>query len=411
MTATPAAPPAPATAPPDGRFSFALAVVALATGGFAIGTTEFVTMGLLPQIASGLSISIPEAGHLISAYALGVVVGAPTLAVIGAKLPRRGLLMGLIGAFAFFNLLTALVDDYAVVALVRFLDGVPHGAFFGLAVLTASDMVAPHRRGRAIALVMMGIPVANVAGVPLATLLGQQLGWRAAYVAVGLIALLSLVLIRFFVPATAGNSEATGRRELAALARPQVWYAVIASGIGFGGMFALISYIAPMTTEVGGLRESAVAGFLLVLGISMVVGNAVAGRLVDWSVQRTLVLGSVGLTGSLLLHALLAPTGWFALVSTFGAAVFGSMLALGFQVRLIDAAEDARTLGAALSHASLNIGNSLGAWLGGLTIAAGYGFLSPLYVGAALSVVGLAVIAVAHRASLDRPVRSEASTS
>ncbi len=388
---------------PVSRLRFAAAVTALATGGFAIGTTEFVTMGLLPQIAEGVDVSIPQAGHLISAYALGVVVGAPTLAALGARLPRRALLVTLISAFGLLNLLSAAVSHYGLLAFVRFLDGLPHGAYFGLAALTAASMVPAHRRGRALALVMMGIPVANLLGVPAATLLGQQLGWRAAFVAVGLVSALTVVLILAFVPSTPGDPTASSRRELSALRHPQLWYAVGASGIGFGGLFALVSYIAPLTTEVGGLGESAVAVFLLVIGSGMVVGNLVAGRLVDWSIEGSLRIGSVGLALALALYWVLAPYGWAALVAGFLTTVVGSVLALGFQVRLIDAAEHAQTLGAALSHASLNIGNSLGAFLGGAVIAAGWGFRAPLVVGVGLSLAGLLVLVLARRA--DRGAR------
>lgn len=394
---------APTAQHPVSRLRFAAAVTALATGGFAIGTTEFVTMGLLPQIAEGVDVSIPEAGHLISAYALGVVVGAPTLAALGARLPRRALLVTLISAFGLLNLLSAAVSHYGLLAFVRFLDGLPHGAYFGLAALTAASMVPAHRRGRALALVMMGIPVANLLGVPAATILGQQLGWRAAFVAVGLVSALTVVLILAFVPSTPGDPTASSRRELSALRHPQLWYAVGASGIGFGGLFALVSYIAPLTTEVGGLGESAVAVFLLVIGLGMVVGNLVAGRLVDWSIERSLRIGSVGLALALALYWVLAPYGWAALAAGFLTTVVGSVLALGFQVRLIDTAEHAQTLGAALSHASLNIGNSLGAFLGGAVIAAGWGFRAPLVVGVGLSLAGLLVLVLARRA--DRSAR------
>lgn len=383
---------------PVSRLRFAVAVTALATGGFAIGTTEFVTMGLLPQIADGVDVSIPEAGHLISAYALGVVVGAPLLAALGARLPRRGLLVGLIAAFGLMNLLTATMSHYGLLFLVRFLDGLPHGAYFGVAALTAASMVPADRRGRALALVMMGIPVANVLGVPAATILGQQLGWRSAFAAVGVLSALTVVLILAFVPSTPGDPAASSRRELSALRHPQLWYAVGASGIGFGGLFALVSYIAPLTTEVGGLGEASVAVFLLVIGLGMVVGNMVAGRLVDWSVERSLRIGSVGLAASLLGYFVLAPLGWWALAAGFATTVLGSVLALGFQVRLIDAAEHAQTLGAALSHASLNIGNSLGAFLGGTVIAAGWGYRSPLLVGVGLALAGLVVLVLARRA-------------
>ncbi|MDO3396714.1 MFS transporter [Nocardioides sp. SOB44] len=397
MTALAQAAPA---AEPVTRARFVLAVVALATGGFAIGTTEFVTMGLLPQIAGGIGVTIPQAGHLISAYALGVVVGAPTLAALGARLPRRALLVWLMVAYAVLNLLSAAVSHYGLLAFVRFLDGLPHGAYFGVSALVASGMVSPERRGRALALVMMGIPVANLAGVPAATLLGQAYGWRAAYVAVGLVSVLTVVLILLFVPSTPGDATATGRRELAALRHPQLWYAVGAGAIGFGGLFALVSYIAPITTDVGGLPESAVAVFLLVLGVGMVVGNVVAGRLVDWSIEKSLRGAAVGLALALLLYFVLAPTGWWAVLAGFLVTVIGSVLALGFMARLMDAAEHAQTLGAAMSHASLNMGNALGAWLGGLVIAAGYGLRAPLVVGAALALAGLVVLVVARRAHL-----------
>ena len=397
MTALAQAAPA---AEPVTRARFVLAVVALATGGFAIGTTEFVTMGLLPQIAGGIGVTIPQAGHLISAYALGVVVGAPALAALGARLPRRALLVWLMVAYAVLNLLSAAVSHYGLLAFVRFLDGLPHGAYFGVSALVASGMVSPERRGRALALVMMGIPVANLAGVPAATLLGQAYGWRAAYVAVGLVSVLTVVLILLFVPSTPGDATATGRRELAALRHPQLWYAVGAGAIGFGGLFALVSYIAPITTDVGGLPESAVAVFLLVLGVGMVVGNVVAGRLVDWSIEKSLRGAAVGLELALLLYFVLAPTGWWAVLAGFLVTVIGSVLALGFMARLMDAAEHAQTLGAAMSHASLNMGNALGAWLGGLVIAAGYGLRAPLVVGAALALAGLVVLVVARRAHL-----------
>ncbi|WP_341241905.1 MFS transporter [uncultured Nocardioides sp.] len=397
MTALAQAAPA---AEPVTRARFVLAVVALATGGFAIGTTEFVTMGLLPQIAGGIGVTIPQAGHLISAYALGVVVGAPTLAALGARLPRRALLVWLMVAYAVLNLLSAAVSHYGLLAFVRFLDGLPHGAYFGVSALVASGMVSPERRGRALALVMMGIPVANLAGVPAATLLGQAYGWRAAYIAVGLVSVLTVVLILLFVPSAPGDATATGRRELAALRHPQLWYAVGAGAIGFGGLFALVSYIAPITTDVGGLPESAVAVFLLVLGVGMVVGNVVAGRLVDWSIEKSLRGAAVGLALALLLYFVLAPTGWWAVLAGFLVTVIGSVLALGFMARLMDAAEHAQTLGAAMSHASLNMGNALGAWLGGLVIAAGYGLRAPLVVGAALALAGLVVLVVARRAHL-----------
>jgi DHA1 family inner membrane transport protein len=371
---------------------FALAVLALAVGGFAIGTTEFVTMGLLPQISDGVGVSIPRAGNVIAAYALGVVVGAPLLAFFGAKWPRRGLLVVLMGAYALFNALSAVATNFEMLMVARFLDGMPHGGYFGVASLVAASMVAPERRGRAMAWVLLGLPVANVVGVPAATVLGQQLGWRASYWLVAALAALTMILVVSFVPACPGNPEATGRRELAALGKPQVWLTMLAGAIGFGGMFALFSYIAPAVTEVSGLPSSAIPVFLLTLGVGMVVGNWAAGRMVDRSVLGSLLGSTIGLAVVLVVYWAVAPHGWVALPAAFAVTFVGSVLALSMMIRLIDVAGHAETLGAAMSHSSLNVGNALGAWLGGLVIAAGLGFRAPILVGVVLAVAGFVVV-------------------
>ncbi|WP_298515064.1 MFS transporter [uncultured Nocardioides sp.] len=388
---------------------FWLAIIALGIGGFAIGTTEFVTMGVLPQVADGIGVTIPEAGHVISAYALGVVVGAPVIAYFGAKLPRRALLVGLMITYAVFNALSALAPNYQTLMVARFLDGLPHGGYFGVASLVAASMVAPERRGRAIALVLMGLPIANVLGVPAATWLGQTLGWRASFWVVTALAALTVVMVLAFVPDCPGNPEATGRRELQALRMPQVWFAIVAGAVGFGGMFALFSYVAPMATRVGHLPDRAVPIFLLTLGLGMVFGNWVAGRLMDWSMKTSLLGAPVALAVALLASWLLVPHGYVALPALFLVTTVGSVLALGMMLRLIDAAQHAETLGAALSHGSLNIGNALGAWLGGVTIAAGLGYRSPLVIGAVLSLAGFAVLVLAFWA--DRSARSAAARS
>ncbi|GAB3780727.1 MFS transporter [Nocardioides ungokensis] len=371
---------------------FVLAVLALAMGGFAIGTTEFVTMGLLPQIADGVDTSIPVAGHVISAYALGVVVGAPVLAFFGAKWPRRGLLVALMLAYAVFNAASALATDYHLLFAARFLAGLPHGAYFGVASLVAASMAPTGRKGRAVAMVMLGLSVANVVGVPAATWLGQHLGWRSAYWAVAALALLTVAMVVAYVPSCPGDPEATGRRELKAFSKPQVWLTLLAGAIGFGGMFAVYSYISPTLTEVGGLSESSVPVALFVFGLGMVAGTWVAGELADWSIYRALLIGSVGMGGVLLLFWALAPHGWWSLLPVFLITVLGSVLVVNLQLRLMDVAGDAQTLGAAMNHASLNVANALGAWLGGLVIAAGHGYRAPALVGVALSVGGLLVI-------------------
>ena len=395
MSATPTTtttPPPTAAGARDARAG--LAILALAMGGFAIGTTEFVTMGLIREIASGVGVSVPTAGHVISAYAAGVVVGAPLLAFFGARWPRRALLVVLMAAYAVFNALSAMATGYGWLMAARFLDGLPHGAYFGVASLVAASLVAPERKGRAVASVMLGLSVANVLGVPAATWLGQHLGWRAAYWAVGLLSLATVALILAFVPSRPGDAEATGRRELAAFRRPQVWLTLLVGAVGFGGMFAVFSYIAPTVTEVGGLGDGAVPVFLLFFGLGMVAGTWVAGALADWSVLRSLVVGAVGMGIALVLFWVMAPTGWGLLPVAFSITALGSVLVVNLQLRLMDVAGDAQTLGAALNHAALNLANALGAWFGGLVIAAGYGYRAPALVGVGLSVAGLAVIFV-----------------
>lgn len=371
---------------------YRMAVLALAVGGFAIGTTEFVTMGLLPQIADGVDVSIPAAGQVISAYALGVVVGAPLIAVFGARLPRRALLIWLMAAYAVFNVMSAVATSFGVLFVARFLDGLPHGAYFGVASLVAASMAAPGRRGRAVASVMLGLSVANVVGVPAATWLGQALGWRAAYLAAGSLALLTIVLMIAFVPACPGNPAATGRRELQFFRNGQAMLTLLAGAVGFGGLFAVYSYIAPIVTEVGGLPDSAVPLFTAAFGVGMVAGTWLAGRLAEWSVFRTLIASGVASFFVMLIVWALAPHGWWLIPGIFLVTAVGSVLVVNLQLRLMSVSGEAQTLGAAMNHASLNLANALGAWLGGLVIAAGYGYRAPALVGAALSVAGIAVL-------------------
>ena len=376
---------------PSGR-RLAAAVVAMATGAFTIGTTEFVTMGLLPQIARGVDVSIPSGGHLVSAYAVGVVVGAPLIALLGARLPRRGLLLVLMALFAVTNGLSAAATSFELLTAARFAAGLPHGAYLGVASLVAASMADPDRKGRAVAQVILGLSIANVVGVPAATWLGQAFGWRAAFVVVAALAALTVVLIRAFVPATPADPHASARQELMAFKSSQVWVTMLAGAVGFGGMFAAYTFIAPTVTDVAGLAESSVPFFLLSFGLGMVVGTWLAGELADWSVFRSLFAGSVGMGLMLLLYAAVAPFGWWLLPMPFGVAVLTSVLAINLQLRLMLVAGDAEILGAAANHASLNIANALGAWLGGAVVAAGLGYQAPAIIGAALSVAGLAFL-------------------
>ncbi len=380
-----------------------LAIFALAVGGFTIGTTEFMTMGVLPEVAEGVDVSVPTAGHIISAYALGVVVGVPILAFFGAALPRRGMLVGLMAVYAVFNILSAAAPSYEVLTAARFLDGLPHGAYFGVASLVAASLVTPERRGRAVASVMLGLSVANVVGVPLATFLGQQVGWRSTYLLGGLLALATVALVLAVVPSVPGDPEASGRKEAREFfGSLQVWLTMAVGAVGFGGMFAVYSYIAKTVTEVGGLERGTVPFFVLALGLGMVVGTWLAGELAAWSVFRSLILsGATGIV-LMLVYFAAAPHGWLLLPVAFLVTATGSVLVVNLQLRLMDVAGGAVTLGAAMNHAALNIANALGAWLGGLVIAAGHGYRAPALVGAGLATIGVALLlisAVTHRRS------------
>lgn len=384
-----------------------LAITALALGGFAIGTTEFVTMGLLPEIAEGINASIPRTGHIISAYALGVVVGAPVIVALGARLPRRSLAIGLVLALGIGNAATALAHGYTQVMLARFVAGLPHGAYFGVASLIAASLVPPERRGRAVSGVMLGLSVATVLGVPASTWLGQDLGWRSAYWAVLGITVVTALGLLVFVPRTHGNPSATVVGELQALKEPKVLFALAAGMIGFGGIFAMYSYVAPLVTDVADLSDSAIPWFLLAFGIGSVYGAWLAGRMADWDNVRSVIIGFAASIATLLAIFAVAGVPVALWLGVLVLGLLGSVVAINLQLRLMHAAGDAQMLGAALNHSALNVANGLGAWLGSVVIAAGHGYRSPSLVGAGLAVLGLLVfllgLARTDRGGADTP--------
>ena len=369
-----------------------LAELALAVGGFGIGTGEFGIMGLLPDVAGNIGVSIPVAGHVISAYALGVVVGAPVIAVLAAKLSRRMLLLALMTVFAAGNVASALAPDYGWLVVLRFLTGLPHGAYFGVASLVAAKMAPPNQRARAVGRVMLGLAVATLLGVPLATSLGQVLGWRAAFVAVAAIGALAILLIWRSVPADEADADASPFRELGALRRLQVWLTLGIGAVGSGGMFAVFSYITPTLVNVAGIREALVPFVLCVFGTGMIIGNIVG----SWLADRALLppIGGLLVWNATVLGLLVFTAGhaWLAVANVL---VIGTGFAVvpGLQTRLMDVAADAQTLAAALNHSAFNIANALGAWTGGLTIAAGYGWTSTGWVGTLFALGGLGVFA------------------
>jgi MFS transporter, DHA1 family, inner membrane transport protein len=372
-----------------------LAVFALALGGFGIGTTEFVAMGLLPDIAAGMNISEPTAGHIISAYALGVVIGAPVIASLTGRVSRRVLLVSLMAVFTLGNLASVLAPNYESLVAARFVAGLPHGAYFGIAALVAARMLGPSQRAKAVAQVMTGLTLATVIGVPIASWLGQALGWRSAFALVVVIGLVTLAAIWVWLPEIGSSHASSPLTELGALKRPQVWLALAVGMVGFGGMFAVYTYVATTMTDVSGLSRGLVPLALMVFGAGMVVGNIVGGRMADRSVIRSLYLTITSLAVMLVGFVVAAHNPLTALLFLFGIAASGAAIAPALQTRLMDVAADAQTLAAALNHSALNIANAAGAWIGGVVIAAGLGYTAPAAAGALLAVSGLVVLTIA----------------
>ena len=367
--------------------------LSLAVGGFAIGTTEFATMSLLPDMARDLGVDAPTAGHVISAYALGVVVGAPLLAVLGAKMARRTLLIVLMAMFAIGNALSAVAPDYATMMAFRFVSGLPHGAYFGIATLVAASLVEQGRRTQAAARVLLGLTVATIVGVPLANALGQVVGWRSCFVIVAVLAGVTAALVALFAPRDRADPDASPLRELAALRTPQVWLTLGVGAIGFGGLFAVYTYLADTMAAVTKVSPSVVPVALAVFGVGMTAGHLIVPRFADRALLPTAAGVLAWSAASLLLWPFAAGHLWSVIAAVLLIGVGGSLGSV-LQIRLMDVAGDAQGLAAALNHSAFNVANALGPWLGGLAIAAGYGWTSTGWVGAALALGGLAMLAV-----------------
>ncbi len=371
-----------------------LAHAALALGGFAIGTTEFATMSFLPAFTAELGVNAPAGGHVVSAYALGVVIGAPALAVMGARLERRLLLVLLLLWFAAGNILSATAQSLQALVIMRFLTAIPHGAYFGTAVLSAAGMVAEQRRGNAVGRVLMGLALATVVGVPLANLLSQWLGWRAGFVAIGLLALLVVGLLLRVLPTQAPPAGASALREFGALRRAQVWLSLGIGAVGFGGLFAVYTYLASTLHAVTGATDGAIPVVLAVFGAGMACGNFVAPHLARYGVMRAAGMLLMWSTLALAIYPLTVSHVWSIALAVFAIGCGGGLGAL-LQMRLMDVAGDAQNLAASLNHAAFNVANALGPWLGGLALTAGFGWASTGWVGGALALAGMAVWFVA----------------
>ncbi|MFE4468381.1 MFS transporter [Leifsonia sp. NPDC056824] len=378
-------------------------LIALALGGFGIGLTEFVIAGLLPEVAADFHVDAAAAGWLISGYALAVAAGAIGLTAAVTRLPRKTVLLGLMVLFILGNAISALATDYPTMLTGRLVAALCHGAFFGIGSVVAASLVDPSRKARAIAIMFTGLTAANVLGVPFGTLLGQQFGWRSTFWAITVVGVVALIGVAVLVPgAPATTAHAGLRTELRAFRSGQLWLSLAATVLGFGGMFGAFTYIAYTLTGLSGFPAAAVPWLLILFGLGLFVGNAIDGRFADRSIDGTLLVVLAVLAVILAAFALLAALPVATVVALVLMGAFGFATVPGLQLRVLRSADAAPTLASGANIAAFNVGNALGAWLGGLTIAAGLGYASPLWVGAAMTVAALAVVAVAAAARAGR---------
>ncbi|TMR21485.1 MFS transporter [Nonomuraea turkmeniaca] len=383
-----------------------IGLLALALGGFGIGLTEFGIVGLLPQVAADLGVSEPVAGHLVSGYALSVAVGAVALTAAAGRFERKKVLLALMLLFIAGNLISALAPAYPVLLVGRIVAALCHGAFFGVGSVVAADLVAPHRRAGAIALMFGGLTVANVVGVPLGTLLGEQLGWRSTFWALTITGVVTLAGIRMLVPPTPAPAGTGLRGELGVFRHPQVWVSLAVSVLAFGGVIGAFTYIAFTLTEVSDFTTATVPWLLVLFGAGTFLGNHVGGKFADRALNTSLITIMTMTAAVLAVFALTAQSKVMTIVCLLLMGTAGLATAPGLQLRTMKYAQDAPTLASGANIAAFNIGNALGAWLGGLAIAAGYGFVSPLWVGAGVTAAGLAVL-VAGSVRPRRPAPAE----
>ncbi|ENW18669.1 MFS transporter [Acinetobacter haemolyticus] len=388
-------PNAPSLSSPSKNYSLFLVIFSLAIGSFCIGTTEFVAMGLIQEIATDLNVSVPHAGYFISAYALGVMVGAPIIAILGAKVPRKTLLLALMLFYGLANAATALATSSEAMLVSRFIAGFPHGAYFGVAALVAAELAGKQRRAIAIAQVMMGLTIANVIGVPIATWLGQQFGWKTGFEFSALIAFITLIGIGLFVPNIRPQKTASIRAELKGLKNINMWLTLAVGAIGFGGMFSVYSYVSPILTEYTHADISVVPIALAIWGVGMVIGGLVAGWLADRHLFKTMIGILISSALTFVLASFMMANLYTAITALFliGFTVIG--LGSALQTHLMDIAGDAQTLAASLNHSAFNLANALGAFLGGWVLSHNMGWLAPIWVGFVLSLGGLIVLLIA----------------
>ncbi|MEU9417293.1 MFS transporter [Streptomyces sp. NPDC048272] len=386
-----------------------LALLALAIGAFGIGTTEFVIMGLLPEVAGDYGVSIPTAGFLVTGYALGVVLGAPLMTVLGTRIPRKRMLMLLMGLFVVGNVVSALAPSLGVMLTGRVVASLAHGAFFGIGSVVAAGLVAPEKKAGAIAMMFTGLTVANVIGVPLGTLVGQTLGWRVTFLIVAGLGVLGLLGIAKLVPELPRPEGVRIRHELAAFRNVQVLLAMAMTVLGFGGVFAAITYITPMMTNVAGFADTSVTWLLVLFGLGMVAGNLIGGKFADRALMPMLYVSLGALAVVLAVFTVTAHNRFAAAVTIALIGALGFATVPPLQKRVLDQAAGAPTLASAVNIGAFNLGNALAAWLGGLVLAAGLGWTAPNWVGAALA--GSALVLALVSGALERRTTTRAAGS
>ncbi|PAK92605.1 MFS transporter [Brevibacterium casei] len=374
-----------------------LALLALAIGGFGIGLTEFVIMGLLPEVAADFAVTETVAGYLISGYALAVAVGAILLTVALTRVNRKTALIALMVLFILGNALSAMAPSYEMMMIGRIVAALCHGAFFGIGSVVAASLVAPNRQAAAIAMMFAGLTSANVLGVPLGTFLGQAAGWRSTFWAISVIGIIALIGIVTLVPRESVHSTSTGSilSEFRIFRSPQVWASILITILGYGGMFGAFTYMAFTLTGVSGFAASTVPWLLVLFGVGLFVGNFLGGRAADRKLGATLLTLFIGLIVILAVFSQVAGSQIATIVALFLMGGFGFATVPPLQMRIMGHSEDAQTLGSGANIAAFNVGNAFGAWVGGLTIAAGLGYASPLWAGALVTLAGLVVFLVA----------------
>lgn len=365
---------------------------ALLLGGLGIGITEFVMMGLLPDIAKDLAISIPQAGHLISAYALGVVIGAPLLVLIAGKYPPKNILIFLMIMFTIFNGLSAFASGYTSLFISRLLAGLPHGAFFGVGSVVASRLAPKGKEAQSIAIMFAGLTIANIGGVPLGTYIGHHYSWRLSFAVIVLVGLITIASLKYWMPNLPASKESSLKTQLNFFKSTKSWLMILMIAIGTGGLFAWYSYIAPLMTEVSGFSANSITYVLMLAGLGMLLGNFIGGRLADIvspAKASLILLSAMAVTLVIVYFVSFSPI--LSLIMTFITGAVAFSLAPSIQMLMINTAKGSEMLAAATSQASFNIGNALGAFLGGLPLAAGYNYTSPSLVGSLMALTGAVV--------------------